>query len=197
MERELEQADDLEKSIQRRVGARVRKLRQAAGITAVVLTGQAGLSQGQLSKIENGKATLSVKTLARLCRIFDRPVGYLFQSFHEMPRVLGTLTTVKGPENEAIRWFAEEARKLAGGNLQLIPLRPSQIGSAVDQVDQLKADLIDLFVEEPFYYGKFVNGFKVFPCGMPSTPKHTGRLFSAAVFFSSNCSDRCAGRGSA
>jgi TRAP-type C4-dicarboxylate transport system substrate-binding protein len=126
------------------------------------LADQAGLSQGQLSKIENGKATLSVKTLARLCRIFNRPVGYLFQSFHEMPRVLGTLTTVKGPENEGIQWFAEQVRKLAGGNLQLIPLRPSQIGSAVDQVDQLRDGLIDLFVEEPFYFGKFVNGFKFF-----------------------------------
>ncbi len=162
MEQEPEQTDDLGKSIQRRVGARVRELRQAAGITAVALGNQAGLSQGQLSKIENGKATLSVKTLARLCRIFDRPVGYLFQSYDEMPRILGTLTTVKGPENEGIQWFAEEVRKLAGGNLQLIPLRPSQIGSAVAQVDQLKDGLIDLFVEEPFYYGKFVNGFRVF-----------------------------------
>jgi len=162
MERESQQTEELEKRIQRRVGARVRELRLAAGITAVVLADQAGLSQGQLSKIENGKATLSVKTLARLCRIFNRPVGYLFQSFHEMPRVLGTLTTVKGPENEGIQWFAEQVRKLAGGNLQLIPLRPSQIGSAVAQVDQLKDGLIDLFVEEPFYFGKFVNGFKFF-----------------------------------
>ena len=162
MERESQQTEKLEKRIQRRVGARVRELRLAAGITAVVLADQAGLSQGQLSKIENGKATLSVKTLARLCRIFNRPVGYLFQSFHEMPRVLGTLTTVKGPENEGIQWFAEQVRKLAGGNLQLIPLRPSQIGSAVDQVDQLRDGLIDLFVEEPFYFGKFVNGFKFF-----------------------------------
>jgi transcriptional regulator with XRE-family HTH domain len=137
MELEPEQTDDLEQRIQRRVGARVRELRQAAGITAMVLAGQAGLSQGQLSKIENGKAKLSVKTLARLCRIFDRPVGHLFQSFDEMPRVLGTLNTVKGPENEGIQWFAEEVRKLSGGNLQLIPLRPSQIGSAVAQVDQL------------------------------------------------------------
>jgi len=162
MERESQQTEELEKRIQRRVGARVRELRQAAGITAAALADQAGLSQGQLSKIENGKATLSVKTLACLCRIFNRPVGYLFQSFHEMPRVLGTLTTVKGPENEGIQWFAEQVRKLAGGNLQLIPLRPSQIGSAVDQVDQLRDGLLDLFVEEPFYFGKFVKGFKFF-----------------------------------
>jgi len=183
MEMDVEQTDDLEKRIQRRVGARVRELRQAAGITAVDLAGQAGLSQGQLSKIENGKAVLSVKTLARLCRIFERPVGYLFQSFDEMPRVLGTLTTVKGPENEGIQWFAEEVRKLAGGKLQLIPLRPSQIGSAVDQVDQLKEGLIDLFVEEPFYYGKFVNGFKVFSLPYAFDSEGHRGAFLASRFF--------------
>lgn len=162
MEQEAEQTDDLEKRIQQRVGDRIRELRQAGGITAVALSRKAGLSQGQLSKIENGKAKLSIKTLASLCRVLDRPVGYLFQSFDEMPRVLGTLTTVKGPENEGIQWFAKEVRKLVAGKLQLIPLRPSQIGSAGAQVDQLKEGLIDLFVEEPFYYSKFVKGFTVF-----------------------------------
>ena len=183
METESEQADGLEQHIQQRVGARIRELRQAAGITAVVLAGQAGLSQGQLSKIENGKATLSVKTLARLCRIFDRPVGHLFQSIDEMPRELGTLSTVKGPENEGIQWFAEEVRKLAGGHLQLIPLRPSQIGSAVAQVDQLKEGLIDLFVEEPFYYGKFVNGFKLFSLPYAFKSEAHRRAFLGSSFF--------------
>jgi len=183
MERESRQAEELEKQIQRRVGARIRGLRQAAGMTAVVLADQAGLSQGQLSKIENGKATLSVKTLARLCRIFNRPVGYLFQSLHQMPRVLGTLTTVKGPENEGIQRFAEEVRKSAGGNLQLIPLRPSQIGSAVEQVDQLKDGLIDLFVEEPFYFGKFVSGFKVFALPYAFDSEAHRQAFLGSRFF--------------
>jgi hypothetical protein len=52
------QTDELEERIQQRVGARVRELRQAAGITAVVLAERTGISQGQLSKIENGKAAL-------------------------------------------------------------------------------------------------------------------------------------------
>lgn len=183
MDMESQQTDELEKRIQQRVGERVRELRQAAGITAVVLASQAGLSQGQLSKIENGKAALSVKTLARLCRIFDRPVGYLFQSFDEMPRVLGTLTTVKGPENLGIQRFAEEVRKLAGGNLQLIPLRPSQIGSAVAQVDQLRDGLIDLFVEELFYYDKFVNGFKIFSMPYAFSSKIHRQTFLESRFF--------------
>lgn len=183
---ESENADDLEKHIQLRVGARIRELRQAAGMTAVVLARQTGLSQGQLSKIENGKATLSVKALARLCRIFDRPVGYLFQSFDEMPRVLGTLSTVKGPENEGIQRFAAEVRELTKGNLQLIPLRPSQLGSAVAQVDQLKAGLIDLFVEEPFYYVKFVKGFTVFCLPYAFTSEAHRQKFIGSRFFQQN-----------
>jgi len=154
--------DGLERKIQQRVGTRLRELRQAAGITTVVLARQAGISQGQLSKIENGKAALSVKQLASLCRFFDRPVGYLFQSIDEMPRVLGTLNTVKGPENAGIQWFAEEVHRLTDNSLTLLPLRPSQLGTAMAQVDQLKDGLIDLFVEEPFYYARFVPGFNIF-----------------------------------
>ena len=183
METESEPTQYLEQHIQQRVGARIRELRLAAGITAVNLAAQAGLSQGQLSKIETGKAALSVKTLARLCRIFERPVGYLFQSVDEMPRVLGTLTTVKGPENKGIQWFAEEVRKLAGGNLQLIPLRPSQIGSAVAQVDQLKDGLIDLFVEEPFYYGKLVKGLTVFSLPYAFDSERHRQAFLGSRFF--------------
>jgi TRAP-type C4-dicarboxylate transport system substrate-binding protein len=177
------QTDDLEGRIQQRVGARVRELRQAAGITAVVLAERAGISQGQVSKIENGKATLSVKLLARLCRFFNRPVGYLFQSFEEIPRVLGTLTTVKGPENAGIQWFAEEVRRLTGGSLALIPLRPSQIGSAAAQVDLLKEGLIDLFVEEPFYYAPFVPGFNAFALPYAFDSESHRRAFLDSAFF--------------
>jgi TRAP-type C4-dicarboxylate transport system substrate-binding protein len=178
-----EQADELEERIQQRVGARVRELRLAAGITAVVLAERTGISQGQLSKIENGKAALSVKVLARLCRIFDRPVGYLFQSFDEMPRVLGTLTTVEGPENDGIQWFAEAVRRFTGGGLALIPLRPSQIGTAAAQVDQLKDGLIDVFVEEPFYYGTLVAGFNAFALPYAFGSEAHRRAFLDGPFF--------------
>ena len=177
------QTGDLEERIQQRVGARVRELRRAAGITAVTLAEQTGISQGQLSKIENGKVALSVKVLARLSRFFDRPVGYLFQSFEEMPRVLGTLTTVKGPENTGIQWFADEVRRLTGGSLALIPLRPSQIGTAASQVDQLKDGLIDLFVEEPFYYAAFVDGFNIFALPYAFSSESHRRAFLGGDFF--------------
>lgn len=183
MRSEDDDATHLEAIIQQRVGMRLRELRQAAGITAVELARQSGISQGQLSKIENGKAALSVKQLARLCQFFDRPVGYLFQSFDEMPRVLGTLTTVKGPENAGIQWFAEAVRRLTGDGLTLLPLRPSQIGTATAQVEQLKEGLIDLFVEEPFYYARFVPGFNIFalPYAFP-TEAHRQAFLESAFF---------------
>lgn len=156
------ETDALESEIQLRVGRRVRELRLAAGLTTVALARQSGISQGQLSKIENGKALLSSKALAALCRVLDRPVGYLFQSRDEMPRVLGTLTTVKGPENEGIQEFARAVGRMTGERLSLIPLRPSQLGTALSQVELLKEGLIDLFVEEPFYYAAYVPGFSIF-----------------------------------
>jgi TRAP-type C4-dicarboxylate transport system substrate-binding protein len=162
MNRRALNTGDLEGLIQRRVGARVRELRLAAGLTAVELAARAGISQGQLSKLENGKAALSSKILAGLCQVLERPVGYLFQSRDEMPRVLGTLTTVEGPENEGIQGFAAAVREMTAERLTLIPLRPAQLGSALSQVDQLREGLIDLFVEEPYYYARFVAGFNVF-----------------------------------
>lgn len=156
------QSDDLEREIQQRVGRRVRELRLAAGLTAVELSGRSGISQGQLSKIENGKAALSSKILAALCRVLDRPVGYLFQSQDEMPRVLGTLTTVKGPEDEGIKAFAADVGRRCGERLSIIPLQPAQLGTAHSQVEALQEGLIDLFIEEPFYYAAFVPGFNLF-----------------------------------
>ena len=177
------QHGSLEEQIQQRIGVRVRELRQAAGLTTVALAEQAGISQGQLSKIENGKAALSVTVLARLGQFFDRPVGYLLQSVDEMPRVLGTLTTVKGPENAGIQWFAEEVRRTSDGSLALLPLRPSQIGSATAQVDQLKDGLIDLFVEEPFYYATFVPGFNAFALPYAFSSESHRRAFIDSAFF--------------
>jgi TRAP-type C4-dicarboxylate transport system substrate-binding protein len=160
-QRQIE-TDALEREIQLRVGRRVRELRRAAGLTTIALARRSGISQGQLSKIENGKALLSSKILAALCRVLDRPVGYLFQSRDEMPRVLGTLTTVKGPEHEGIKAFAEAVQAGTGDRLSLIPLRPTQIGTAFSQVEALREGLIDLFIEEPFYYAAFIPGFNFF-----------------------------------
>jgi TRAP-type C4-dicarboxylate transport system substrate-binding protein len=147
-----EPAEELsEEAIQLRVGAKVRELRQASGMKAVDLALRAGLSGSQLSKIETGKATLSIKTLARLCEVFDRPLSYLFQSEREVPRtfgVVGTLTTVEGPEAQGMRAFLAEVARASGERLSFVPLRAPQLGSGIDQVRQLRDGLIDMFIED-------------------------------------------------
>ena len=110
-------------------------------------------------------------------------MGYLFQSLDEMPRVLGSLTTVRGPESEGIQWFVQEVRRLTKGGLTLIALQPSQIGPADAQVIQLKNGLIDLFVEEPFYFGGMIPEFDIF--ALPyvfGSPSHL-RDFLFSPFF--------------
>jgi TRAP-type C4-dicarboxylate transport system substrate-binding protein len=140
-----------EDAIQLRVGHKIRELRQAAGMKAVDLALRAGLSTSQLSKIETGKATLSIKTLARLCEVFDRPLSYLFQSDREVPKtfgVVGTLTTVEGPEAHGMRAFLHEVARRSEDRLSFIPLRAPQLGSGVDQVRQLRDGQIDMFIED-------------------------------------------------
>ncbi|MDO9111072.1 MAG: helix-turn-helix transcriptional regulator, partial [Desulfatirhabdiaceae bacterium] len=109
-------ADDMkEQGVQGRIGAKIRELRIAAGLTAVELALRAGLSQSQISKIETGKAALSIASLTSLCQILGRPLSYLFQKDAEIPRILGTMTTVAGPESRGLAWFADEVRRLTGG----------------------------------------------------------------------------------
>ena len=49
-----------------RAGRRIRYLRTSRGITQEVLSGQAGITRVNLSRIENGKAEAGLTTLADL-----------------------------------------------------------------------------------------------------------------------------------
>ena len=155
-------SSDPEALIQHNVGARIRELRRAKGLTSVQLATMAGISQSQLSKIETGKATISVKILGQLCHTLERPLSYLFQSDQEVPRVLGTLNTVAGPESEGVNWFAEEVRRRTRGRMSLIPLRASQLGPPADQVEQLRQGVIDLFIEELAHFQRYLPALNLF-----------------------------------
>ncbi len=141
-----------EREIRRIVGRRIRELRKSKGLTTTALARMAGISQSQLSKLENGKSALSIPALTRLCRIFSRPLSYLFQKEEEIPRVLGTTTTVPGPENRGIEWFADEVKRRSKGHMTLISLWATILGSAPEQVRMLREGIIDLFIEELIFY---------------------------------------------
>ncbi len=65
------------------IGAEVRRLRKALDLTLADLAAASGLSNGMLSKIENGALSPSLKTLAALAAALDVPVTQLFAATEE------------------------------------------------------------------------------------------------------------------
>lgn len=65
------------------VGAQVRALRTALGMTLADLAGAAGLSQGMLSKVENGQTSPSLATLSALAAALNMPLASLFTKFDQ------------------------------------------------------------------------------------------------------------------
>lgn len=62
------------------VGARLRALRHASGLTLAAVAERAGLSKGFLSRLERDEVSPSVATLVTVCGILGVPVGRLFDS---------------------------------------------------------------------------------------------------------------------
>jgi transcriptional regulator with XRE-family HTH domain len=69
------------------IGRQVRELRRKLEITANELAKLAGLSQGMLSKIENGSISPSLATLKALSRALNVPVTTLFREHEEQRSV--------------------------------------------------------------------------------------------------------------
>lgn len=65
------------------IGAAVRALRTAQGLTALELSRRAEISAAMLSKIENGATSPSLSTLQSLSKALDVPVTALFRGYEE------------------------------------------------------------------------------------------------------------------
>ena len=65
------------------VGAQIRALRLALGMTGADLAGAANLSPGMLSKIENGQVSPSLATLSALAAALNMPIGSFFEAADE------------------------------------------------------------------------------------------------------------------
>ncbi|MEM1300004.1 MAG: XRE family transcriptional regulator [Pseudomonadota bacterium] len=75
--------DQPQMALEALVGAQVRALRQALGITLTDLAAAASVSTGMLSKIENGQTSPSLGTLQALAAALNMPLGSFFTSFDE------------------------------------------------------------------------------------------------------------------
>ena len=135
--------------IQKNVGKRIQQLRKGQKLNTVALAEKSGISQGQLSKIENGKATISIKNLAAICRVLDHPVSDLFQN--EENRQTGKdpvtiVTAIAGLEHQGLHWFEREIFRHTNGAISLNTLGTVQFGPVHEQIDLLINGEIDLFV---------------------------------------------------
>ena len=65
------------------IGLRMTRLREARGLTTVALGQLVGISQAQVSRLENGRQGFRSFTLARIAESLDVPPFYLLMSDEE------------------------------------------------------------------------------------------------------------------
>jgi transcriptional regulator with XRE-family HTH domain len=70
------------------VGARIRALREAEGLSLRALAGQCGLSINAISRIERGESSPTVASLHKLATALGLPITKFFEAGEEMAMVL-------------------------------------------------------------------------------------------------------------
>ena len=72
----------------RNIGRKIAQLRKEQGLSSTELAQRAGLSQPQISRLENGKQGFRSETLARIAAALDVPIGFFFED--DAVRIRGT-----------------------------------------------------------------------------------------------------------
>ena len=70
------------KGLDRHLGNVIRELRTKDRLTIADVAGQAGMSRGMLSKIENGQASTSLDALSRIAQALGVSLAHLFRDFN-------------------------------------------------------------------------------------------------------------------
>jgi len=116
------------------IGARLRSVRTAQGMTLAHVAEATGLSKGFLSRVERDETSPSLATLVQLCQVLSLPIGALFAepevqhvAFADAPRVnLGgvhvdeRLMTPRGEERVQVLRSELEPDAHGGGDLYTI-----------------------------------------------------------------------------
>src|ERR1700757_44348 len=72
-----------ERNLERALGNQIRMLRRQQDLSVADLASAAGISNGMLSKIENGGISPSLATLQAISSALQAPLSSLFASFEE------------------------------------------------------------------------------------------------------------------
>lgn len=75
--------DPGERALERALGTQIRAIRRQQDLSISDLAGAAGISNGMLSKIENGAISPSLTTLQAISSVLQVPLSSLFASFEE------------------------------------------------------------------------------------------------------------------
>lgn len=111
------------------LGARIRQLRQEAGITLTDLASRSGVSKGLLSKVENGKVTPSLPVLLSFIHALGLKPEAFFQGIdlrapeayiHKKPWELPPLKDEQEQEGVSRRSILQQA--FAGGTIEAFML---------------------------------------------------------------------------
>jgi transcriptional regulator with XRE-family HTH domain len=96
------------KDLARKLGARIKEIRKARGLTQERLAEQADLSPRYLSRLEVGQQSSSIETLARLARALEVELWELFDFGHA-----GTVKELQEALRKLMRELDEEKLRLA------------------------------------------------------------------------------------
>lgn len=72
-----------DRSLERALGGQVRQLRRSQDLSIADLAAAAGISNGMMSKIENGGISASLSTLAAIASALSVPLSQLFAGFED------------------------------------------------------------------------------------------------------------------
>ena len=71
------------RTLEQSIGAQIKRHRKLLGLTVAELAGTACISNGMLSKIENGQISPSLTTLQVVAKVLNIPLTTLFSAFEE------------------------------------------------------------------------------------------------------------------
>lgn len=112
-----------EKRLESAIGRQVRALRKQKGWTIAQFSAEVGVSEGMLSKVENGQVSPSLSMLQTLAHTFSVPFTMLFQGYEEKRPVMH----VKSGEGVE----ADRAGTRAGHHYTLLGLLSAQSSGVI------------------------------------------------------------------
>ncbi|MEZ5797753.1 MAG: XRE family transcriptional regulator [Paracoccaceae bacterium] len=130
------------------LGARMKAVRQACGLTLEAAAQRTGLALSTIHKIENGRVSPSYENLVRIARSYDIGMERLFSSDHEANQTT-RLTVTKAGQGRKVRTNTYEYEVLCNAlaEKKIIPLVTRVEQRAPLTPDQLEAH----FGEETLY----------------------------------------------